>query len=200
MCGCCSETAQVVQRYCSAASYTACLLAGFIVASAGKYYMCCHACSSNALLCLTSSPAGKDCSTLAVLAAPTSCKPSDLASCLPSLSDAAVLLAWKAQLVDLNNTLANWTGPNPCSVVEPWPGVFCSEDGTAVVAVNVSGFGLHGLLSGSLAALTQLQVCSALPTHTLRTISLQLAMVCMVYHCGHCNTNLCKCEKECGAL
>ncbi|WIA22990.1 hypothetical protein OEZ86_009908 [Tetradesmus obliquus] len=101
---------------------------------------------------------GKACGSLAPLTAPPSCKPSEASTCLPALAASAALLAWKAQLTDSNSTLSNWTGASPCIPGRPWPGVVCSEDRMAVVAVNVSGFGLQGPLPGGLAALSSLQV------------------------------------------
>jgi hypothetical protein len=102
--------------------------------------------------------AGKTCEGLSALPPPSTCKPSNSSSCLPALSEAAALLSWKAQLNDTNNTLANWTGVSPCIHGRAWPGAMCSEDRMAVVAVNVSGFGLMGTLPGTLAALSSLQV------------------------------------------
>jgi hypothetical protein len=111
--------------------------------------------------------AGKTCDTLTALAAPSTCKPSNVSMCLPALAESTALLAWKAQLTDSNGTLANWTGPSACIPGKPWPGVTCSEDRMSVVAVNVSGLGLRGTLAAGLANLSNLQVTAGMLLHCL---------------------------------
>lgn len=86
--------------------------------------------------------AGRACGTNATLAAPSTCKPSP--SCPQVVADQQALTAWKANVSDPRGQLATWLGPNPCSRSQPWAAVNCSDDGLAVVGLNVSGFGLQG--------------------------------------------------------
>lgn len=135
------------------------------------YMLCFHS-----VCCLHNTRAGKDCATLASINGTGACKPSDAATCAPYLSDASVLLSWKAALNDSQGRLTNWTGPDPCGSVQAWPGVRCSDDKMAVVAVNVSGFGLSGVLPGGLSQLTHLQVSSLWALHSQFLDQLQLTL------------------------
>lgn len=103
-----------------------------------------------------SNPADVQCGTGVALAAPSTCK--STSNCPPALTDQQALMGWKASLSGNTSRLASWQGPNPCSASQPWSGVTCSEDGFAVVALNVSGFGLSGPLP-PVQDIKQLQVC-----------------------------------------
>jgi len=87
--------------------------------------------------------ADSQCGTGLPLTPPFTCK--DISSSCPqALRDYQALMVWKSALQDPAGKLTSWQGIEPCSTTQPWAGVACSEDGFAVVAVNVSGFGLIG--------------------------------------------------------
>ena len=73
-----------------------------------------------------------------------------------SSSDEAALLAFKAQIIDGGSgTLASW---NSSSSFCSWEGVTCSRRRpTRVVALNLYGSGLSGVLSPAIGNLTFLQ-------------------------------------------
>lgn len=101
------------------------------------------------------------------LTLPVTCK--DISSTCPqALRDYQALTSWKSALQDPAGKLTSWQGIEPCSTTQPWAGVLCSEDGFAVVAVNVSGFGLIGP-PPSVQSMAQLTVsgCQLQPQHPL---------------------------------